>query len=166
MANGLGMGKEKAVYPESKGVIVASGSENAQAFMQQVQRWILLCEYLHWVSGRGERCCSIMLCPIFLQDYECDVPCSREFSFPHSSFQCFFFPLWVGRIDFSPFSSLAIWCPSGPPLFLHRPTRDRVHRQHSGNTGKDGSLGAWPLVYASDDQTLICLFLVDFLFLG
>lgn len=40
------MQKEKAVYPESKGMLVANDSENAQADKQQDQRQTFLCEYL------------------------------------------------------------------------------------------------------------------------
>lgn len=52
------MQKEKAVYPESKGMLVANGTENAQADKQQDQRQILLCEYLKWVGVRD----TIQLC--------------------------------------------------------------------------------------------------------
>lgn len=52
------MQKEKAVYPESKGMLVANGTENAQTDKQQDQRQTLLCEYLKWVGVRD----TIQLC--------------------------------------------------------------------------------------------------------
>lgn len=52
------MQKEKAVYPESKGMLVANGTENAQADKQQDQRQTLLCENLKWVGVRD----TIQLC--------------------------------------------------------------------------------------------------------
>lgn len=115
--------------------------------------------YVNISSGSLQRYYySVMLWCIFLQGWESWCPTFCRVLVFSTLTPVSLLPIVNRRIDFSPFSPSVIWCPSGSTLFLPRPARNRVHLQHSGNTGKDDCLWVWPLVCRSGDKAPIYLF--------